>query len=103
MLQNIKNRHLTHAFTSAYLNDFVKKILPLVAKISNKFDFSLAYSYLYDFVKKILPLVAKISNKFDFSLAYSYLYGYAKKILSLAAINIQASLIFLARLFVSLQ
>ena len=76
MLQNIKNRHLTHAFTSAHLNDFVKKILPLVAKISNKFDFSLAYSYLY---------------------------GYAKKILSLAAINIQASLIFLARLFVSLQ
>ena len=46
MLQNIKNRHLTHAFTSAHLNDFVKKILPLVAKISNKFDFSLAYSYL---------------------------------------------------------
>ena len=46
MLQNIKNRHLTHAFTSAHLNDFVKKILPLVAKIANKFDFSLAYTYL---------------------------------------------------------
>ena len=73
MLQNIKNRHLTHAFTSAHLNDFVKKILPLVAKIANKFDFSLAYSYLYDFVKKILLLVAKIANKFDFSLAYTYL------------------------------
>ncbi len=84
MLQNIKNRHLTNAFTSAHLNDFVKKILPLVAKISNKFDFSLAYSYLYDFVKKILPLVAKISNKFDFSLAYSYLCGKLRRFPALA-------------------
>jgi len=37
-----------------------------------------------------------------FSLVYSYLYGFAKKILSLAVKNIQASLIFLDRLFVSL-
>jgi len=37
-----------------------------------------------------------------FSLVCSYLYGFAKKILSLALKNIQASLIFLARLFVSL-
>ena len=33
---------------------------------------------------------------------FSYLYGYAMKILALAVKNIQASLIFLARLFVSL-
>ena len=48
-------------------------------------------------------LVAKSSSKLDFSLANSYLYDFVKKILSLAAINIQASLIFLARLFVSLH
>ena len=46
--------------------------------------------------------VVKNPSKLEFSLAYAYLYGYAKKILALAVINIQASLIFLARFFVSL-
>ena len=38
-----------------------------------------------------------------FSFAFSCLNGFDKKILALAVKNIQASLIFLARLFVSLQ
>ena len=59
MLQNIKNRHLTNAFTYSYLYDFVKKILPLVAKISNKFDFSLAYSYLCGKLRRFPALAVK--------------------------------------------
>lgn len=61
--------------------------------------------YCTRFEKYPRPALALgLSKKLDIiSLVYPYLYDFVKKILSLALKNIQASLIFLARLSVSLQ
>ena len=49
------------------------------------------------------PFFHKYSARFTFFVCLFIFYGYTKKILTLYIINILSSLIFLARLFVSLQ